>query len=67
MSLFSGKRISFIKPVNYGLEIWITGGVISVIKPENIELVNKLIREAKQAGADVASYVQYILEEEYGW
>lgn len=73
MSMIEGKGISFIRHSG-GLVagdpeiiyLWQPGGVITVTKPEDVDLINSLIKQAKRINADVNDYVAYMLIEE-GW
>ena len=74
MSLIEGKGITLVR--HYGglvagdperIELWQPGGVILVTKPEDVDLINKLIKDAHRLNVDVNNYLEYMLVEEYGW
>ena len=49
------------------IDVWVTGGVITVTDPKNVALINGTIAEANRKGWDVKDYLRYVLTEEYGW
>ena len=74
MSLIEGKGITLVR--YYGglvagdperIELWQPGSVILVTKPEDVDLINKLIKDAHRLKVDVNNYLEYMLVEEYGW
>lgn len=73
MSMIEGKGIRFIRHSG-GLVagdpeiiyLWQPGGVITVTKPEDVDLINSLIKQAKRINVNVNDYVAYMLIEE-GW
>lgn len=74
MSSIEGKGIILVR--HYGglvagdperIELWQPGGVILVTKPEDVDLINKLIKDANKLKVDVNNYLEYMLVEEYGW
>lgn len=73
-SLLEGKSINLIR--HHGglvagdperIDLWITGGVMTVTEPKDVEYINYLVKEAKRMDVDVNDYVKYMLIEEYGW
>lgn len=71
--MIDGKGIRFIR--HFGglvagdperIEIHTCCDVILVNKPEDVELVNRLVKKAKQLKVDVNHYLEYMLIEE-GW
>ena len=73
-SCLEGKSINLIR--HHGglvagdpetIDLWITGGVMTVTEPKDVEYINHLIKQAKLFDFDVNDYVRYMLIEEYGW
>ena len=73
MSYLEGKSINLIR-YHGGLvagdpetiDLWITGGVLQVTEPNDVSLINHLVKEAERMDVDVKDYVRYMLIEE-GW
>lgn len=72
-SCIEGKGINLIR--HFGglvagdperIELWQPGGVLTINKPEDVALINRLVKEAKRMDCDVNDYVAYMLIEE-GW
>ena len=69
-SLLEGKSINLIRHVagdSERIDLWITGGILTVTEPKDVEYINHLVKEAKRMEVDVNDYVRYMLIEEYGW
>lgn len=74
MSQIESKGIRFIR--HFGglvagdperIEIHTYCDVLMVNNPEDVALVNSLVKEAKRLKVDTNSYLEYKLVEEYDW
>lgn len=73
-SFLEGKSINYISHCGglvagdpERIDLWITGGILTVTEPKDVEYINHLAKEAKRMEVDVNDYVRYMLIEEYGW
>ena len=73
-SVIEGKGVNLIR--HHGglvasqperIELWQPGGVLMVDKPEDVELIKQLEKDARRIKANVNDYVAWMLENEYGW